>query len=66
MAKAQLDSTKRLGELSFGYFIFYIITGLSVKFFLSSGAGRPGLNGMEYLFYSTFASTTIVTAFVLI
>ncbi|MEA3500734.1 MAG: hypothetical protein U9R41_06945, partial [Candidatus Marinimicrobia bacterium] len=66
MAKAKLDSTKRLGELSFGYFIFYIITGLSVKFFLSSGAGRPGLNGMEYLFYSTFASTTIVTAFVLI
>ncbi len=66
MTQTKLDSTKRLGELSFGYFIFYIITGLSVKFFLSSGAGRPGLNGMEYLFYSTFASTMIVTAFVLI
>ncbi|MDA3871218.1 MAG: hypothetical protein PF551_02560 [Candidatus Marinimicrobia bacterium] len=66
MVKAKLDSTKRLGELSFGYFIFYVITGLSVKFFLSQGAGRPGLNGMEYLFYSTFSSTLIVTTFVLI
>jgi len=59
-------STSRLLQLCFCYFFFYIITGVGVKFFLKTGEGFPGLPGMEYLFYSTLASTVLVTAIVLI
>jgi len=65
MWRTDEGSTGRLIQLCVGYFIFYIITGLSVKFFLSTGFGRPGMNGMEYLLYSTASSTLFATSIVL-
>ena len=65
MWRTDEGSTGRLIQLCAGYFIFYIITGLSVKFFLSTGIGRPGMNGMEYLLYSTASSTLLATSVVL-
>jgi len=66
MWKTQEGSTGRLIELCGGYFIFYIITGLSVKYFLSSAPGYPGLNGIEYLVYSTASSTLLATSVALL
>ena len=66
MSDNNSGSTARLMQLCFGYFFFYIITGVGVKFFLKTGEGFPGLPGMEYLFYSTLASSVLVTAIVLI
>jgi hypothetical protein len=65
MWRTDEGSTGRLIQLCIGYFIFYIVTGLSVKFFLSVGIGRPGMHGMEYLFYSTTSSTLLATSVVL-
>ncbi|HNW83190.1 MAG TPA: hypothetical protein PKG52_09900 [bacterium] len=59
-------STSKLIELCIGYFIFYVITGVAVKFFLSTKAGFPGLDGMEYLVYNTAGGTIIATGVVLI
>ena len=59
-------SSKRLVQLCAGYFTFYVLTGLSVKYFLGSPeAGLPGLNPIEYLVYSTFGSATVVLLVVL-
>lgn len=60
------SSTSRLLQLCGGYFFFYVITGVSVKFFLSTGPGRPGLDGMEYLLYGTGASALLATGIALI
>lgn len=59
-------STARLIELCAGYFIFYVITGIAVKFFLSTKEGFPALDGMEYLVYNTAGGTAIATGVVLI
>ena len=59
-------STARLIELCIGYFIFYVITGVAVKFFLSTKEGFPALDGMEYLVYNTAGGTVIATGVVLI
>lgn len=61
MWKTEDGSTGRLLQLSFGYFIFYVITGISVKYFLSHG-----MNDMEYLVYSTGSSITFATVIALI
>lgn len=60
MWKTEDGSTGRLIQLSLGYFVFYIITGMSVKYFL-----QTGMNSMEYLVYSTAASTLFATSVVL-
>lgn len=53
-------STGRLLQLCIGYFIFYVITGITVKYFLGSAkAGFPGMNDMTFLVYSTLGGTTI-------
>ena len=62
MVKYKEGSTERLLQLCLGYFIFYVLTGLSVKFFLSSGPGRPGMSNIEYLVYSTASSTLFATS----
>lgn len=59
-------STLRLLQLCLGYFVFYVITGVAVKYFLSSGAGFPGLHGMEYLVYNTAGGAFIATGVVLV
>lgn len=60
------SSTSRLIQLCLGYFFFYVITGVAVKFFLSTGEGYPGLPGMEYLVYNTAGGTLFATGIVLI
>ncbi len=60
------SSTARLLQLCGAYFIFYVITGISVKFFLSTSPGRPALDGMEYLLYGTGASTILATGVAII
>lgn len=59
-------STSKLIELCIGYFVFYVITGVAVKFFLSAKDGFPGLDGMEYLVYNTAGGVIIATGVVLI
>ena len=53
-------STGRLIQLCIGYFIFYVITGVSVKYFL--GTGMPE---MQYLIYSTIGGNLIALAIVI-
>lgn len=52
-------STGRLIQLCAGYFTFYVITGLTVKYFLSDAPGRPDLHGLEFLVYSTTGGISI-------
>ncbi len=63
MGKPADGSTKRLVELCIGYFVFYVITGMVVKYFQGSRAqGFPGMNDFEYLAYSTLgANLTCLT-----
>ena len=60
------SSTRRLIELCAGYFFFYVITGIAVKYFLSTDPGYPGIHGMEYLVYNTAGGATIATGVVLV
>ncbi len=66
MWKTKEGSTGRLIQLCIGYFFFYIITGLSVKYFLGKpDLGFPGMSDMQYLVYSTiggnmFALTVVI------
>jgi hypothetical protein len=61
MWKTAEGSTGRLIQLCIGYFLFYIITGVTVKYFLGSG-----MNQMEVLAYSTlggnFVAISVVVA----
>ncbi len=66
MWKTVEGSTERLIQLCLGYFVFYVITGVSVKYFLSTGNGFPAMNGMEYLVYSTGGGALIATGVVLV
>lgn len=66
MWKTEEGSTERLIQLCLGYFVFYVITGVSVKYFLSTKDGFPALNGMEYLVYSTAGGALIATGVVLV
>lgn len=60
MWKTTEGSTGRLIQLSVGYFFFYVITGVSVKYFTgSAGEGFPGMNQVEYLVYSTLGGNAI-------
>ncbi|MCY7361661.1 MAG: hypothetical protein LH629_06270, partial [Ignavibacteria bacterium] len=67
MWKTEEGSTGRLIQLCIGYFVFYIITGVSVKYFLGSAAqGFPGMKDMEYLVYSTIGGNLLALSIVLI
>ena len=66
MWKTENGSTGRLLQLCLGLFVFYIVTGVSVKFFLSTGVGRPNMNAMTYLLYGTASSTILATAVAII
>ena len=53
-------STGRLIQLCIGYFVFYVITGVSVKYFTGNPAqGYPGMKEIEYLVYSTVGGSLI-------
>ncbi|MFH1452813.1 MAG: hypothetical protein ABIH00_02380 [Armatimonadota bacterium] len=58
--KSSEGSTQRLIQLCAGYWFFYVITGITVKYFLGKpDLGLPGMNGIQYLVYSTLGSTSI-------
>ncbi len=60
MLKAAEGSTRRLIQLCVGYFVFYVITGVSVKYFTGSPLlGYPGMKEIEYLVYSTIGGNLI-------
>jgi hypothetical protein len=60
MWKTTEGSTGRLIQLSIGYFFFYVITGVTVKYFTgNAAAGFPGMNQLEYLIYSTLGGNAI-------
>lgn len=52
-------STGRLVQLCFFYFIFYVVTGITVKYFTSSAPALPHVAQMEYLVYSTIGGVLI-------
>lgn len=63
MWKTSEGSTGRLIQLCAGYFFFYVITGIAVKYFLGKSAdGFFGMNDMGYLMYSTLGGTAICLA----
>jgi len=60
-------STGRLIQLCVGYFFFYVVTGVTVKYFLGSKeAGLPGMTGPQFLVYSTVGGTALATGVVLV
>jgi len=66
MWKTTEGSTGRLIQLCLGYFFFYTITGVTVKYFLGSPSqGFPGMSGVEFLVYSTVGGTAIALGVVL-
>ncbi len=67
MWKTEEGSTGRLIQLCIGYFVFYVITGVTVKYFLGSAdQGFPGMHDLEYLVYSTIGGNLLALAVVLI
>src|ERR1041385_2492988 len=60
MWKTTEGSTGRLIQLCLGYFTFYVITGITVKYFTGGlSAGFPGMKEMEFLVYSTIGGNAI-------
>lgn len=60
MWKTTDGSTGRLIQLAAGYFTFYVITGVTVKYFTGSAStGFPGMNEIEYLIYNTIGGNFI-------
>lgn len=64
---AKDSSTAGLVRLCAGYFGFYILTGILVKYFQGSAdLGFPGFSGIEYLVYSSLGGTLFALSIVLI
>ncbi|MBI4811436.1 MAG: hypothetical protein HY800_08385 [Ignavibacteriales bacterium] len=60
-------STGRLIQLCIGYFFFYVITGITVKYFTGSAlSGFPGMKETVFLTYSTIGSNAICLLVVII
>jgi hypothetical protein len=66
MFKSEDGSTRQLIQFCAGYFILYVITGISVKYFLGSPAeGFPGMLELEYLVYNTIGGNLLALVVVL-
>ena len=65
MFRVKEGSTAQLLQFCAGYFTFYVITGLSVKYFLQYSNG-PHFSGMENLVYSTFGGMMLATVAVIV
>ncbi len=67
MWKTAEGSTARLIQLCVAYFVFYVITGITVKYFTGSPAlGYPGMKDIEYLVYNTAGGTFIALSVALV
>jgi len=67
MRRTTEGSTGRLLQLCASYFIFYVITGITVKYFTGKSAlGFPGMKETEFLVYSTLGGTSLCVAVVLV
>jgi hypothetical protein len=67
MWKTTEGSGGRLLQLCIGYFLFYIVTGIAVKYFTGSpDHGLPGVGQIEYLVYSTLGGSLICLFVVLL
>lgn len=59
-------STTQLIQLCLGYYLAYVVTGVTVKYFLGSASkGFPGMQGLEFLVYSTLGGSFICLGVVL-
>jgi len=65
MFKTKEGSTERLIQLCIGYFAFYVVTGITVKYFTEFPT-RPlaPMNSMEYLVYNTIGGNIIALGIV--
>jgi hypothetical protein len=60
-------STGKLLELCIGYFLFYVVTGVAVKYFTGNATvGLPGMNETEYLVFNTIGGNLLCLAVVLL
>lgn len=65
--KSEEGSTKQLIEFCIGYFTFYVITGITVKYFTGLPAdGFPGMTNIQYLVYNTIGGSFIALGIVLV
>jgi hypothetical protein len=62
MLKSEEGSTRRLLELCLGYFVFYVITGITVKYFTQFRT--PKMSDIAYLFNNTLGGSFICLAVV--
>ena len=64
--KAEEGSTSQLIQFCIGYFLLYVITGISVKYFLGSPEhGFPGMPELHYLVYNTIGGNLLALVIVL-
>ncbi len=64
--RSEEGSTRQLIEFCTGYFVLYVITGLSVKFFTGSSLGGfPDMSDIQYLVYNTLGGNLIALVIVL-
>lgn len=66
MFKTQEGSSKQLIEFCIGYFVLYVITGISVKYFTGSGEGFPNMSDMKYLVYNTIGGNLLALTIVIV
>lgn len=58
--------TTRLVQLCAGYFGFYVLTGVLVKYFLASGEGFPGMSGIAFPTNSTLGANGVVLVIIIL
>lgn len=67
MFKSTEGSTRQLIELCVGYFVFYVLTGVSAKYFTPSGAAVSlNMEQISYLTYNTLGGMVTALAIVFI
>ena len=58
MWRTEEGSSGRLLQFCLAYFLFYIATGITLRYFQFVETG-PGLDGMEFVFHSTLGGSSI-------
>lgn len=66
MLSANAKSSRNLMQLCVAYFLSYVATGVAVKYFMGKpDLGFPGMNGLEFLLYSSLGCSPFVTVYVI-